>query len=150
MNSAQNTIITNELISHIVVLNQIKKCQKILLKSNLVQSTDLSKANITKYSLWKLQTSDKRNDSKFHNNTNSNPEHILGCIGFITITIICFVIGVLNFSAIDYFMSIRCLLPNNYLIWESTRPISNCEFCTGVNRPIVLPNITEGEFLVRL
>lgn len=40
----------------------------------------------------------------------------------------------------------RCLIPNNYLIWEFTRPVSDCEFCRGVNSALVLENLTKAEF----
>ncbi|KAF7996579.1 hypothetical protein HCN44_002225 [Aphidius gifuensis] len=42
----------------------------------------------------------------------------------------------------------RCYLPNNYLIWEFSRPNSNCNFCRNVKEPIILPtNITRNDFL---
>lgn len=47
---------------------------------------------------------------------------------------------------IKYTQSTRCLIPNNYLVWEFTRPVSNCDFCRGVNSAIVLDNITKEEF----
>lgn len=40
----------------------------------------------------------------------------------------------------------RCLLPNNYLVWEFTRPVSNCDYCRGVDAPLILPNLTREEF----
>ncbi|XP_076656315.1 uncharacterized protein LOC143360975 [Halictus rubicundus] len=40
----------------------------------------------------------------------------------------------------------RCLVPNNYLIWEFTRPISNCDYCRDVTTALILPNLTREEF----
>lgn len=41
----------------------------------------------------------------------------------------------------------RCLLPNNYLVWEFTRPVSSCDYCRDVGAPLVLPeNLTREEF----
>ncbi|CAL7939557.1 unnamed protein product [Xylocopa violacea] len=50
---------------------------------------------------------------------------------------------------IDVIKSIRgtrCLIPNNYFIWEFTRPISNCDYCRGVTSALILPNLTREEF----
>lgn len=47
---------------------------------------------------------------------------------------------------ISYILGTRCILPNNYFIWEATRPISNCQFCINVTRPIILPNVTRENF----
>lgn len=48
---------------------------------------------------------------------------------------------------INYIFGIRCVLPNNYFIWEATRPISDCKFCLNISQPILLPNITKELFL---
>lgn len=68
-------------------------------------------------------------------------------------TIICLIffafIGLFSVVLIDICMGIRCILPNNYLIWEATRPISDCKFCIDIHRPIILSNITKHEFMVR-
>ncbi|XP_058792739.1 uncharacterized protein LOC131665117 isoform X1 [Phymastichus coffea] len=40
----------------------------------------------------------------------------------------------------------RCLLPNNYLVWEFSRPVSDCDFCRGVDSALVLGNLTRDEF----
>ncbi|XP_046663604.1 uncharacterized protein LOC124356569 [Homalodisca vitripennis] len=43
-------------------------------------------------------------------------------------------------------LGIRCFLPNNYFVWEATRPIADCNICRGVNEVLMLPNITREEF----
>ncbi|XP_076395836.1 uncharacterized protein LOC100878361 isoform X3 [Megachile rotundata] len=40
----------------------------------------------------------------------------------------------------------RCLIPNNYFIWEFTRPISNCDYCRDITSALILPNLTREEF----
>ncbi|XP_014471167.1 PREDICTED: uncharacterized protein LOC106742579 [Dinoponera quadriceps] len=41
----------------------------------------------------------------------------------------------------------RCLLPNNYLVWEFTRPVADCGYCRDVDAPLILPaNLTREEF----
>lgn len=49
-------------------------------------------------------------------------------------------------SFMKHLRGARCLVPNNYLLWEFTRPISNCDFCAGVGAPLILPNISQEEF----
>lgn len=50
-------------------------------------------------------------------------------------------------KAIHYILGIRCILANNYFIWEATRPIKDCSFCTNVTEPIVLNNLTKDDFM---
>lgn len=46
-----------------------------------------------------------------------------------------------------YALGTRCLIPNNYFVWEFTRPVSNCEFCRGVDSALILPaNLTRNDF----
>lgn len=40
----------------------------------------------------------------------------------------------------------RCLLPNNYVVWEATRPITDCQMCQDVDDVLVLHNITREGF----
>ncbi|XP_018320366.1 uncharacterized protein LOC108733619 [Agrilus planipennis] len=47
---------------------------------------------------------------------------------------------------VNYAIGIRCLIPNNYFVWEATRPVSDCSYCLKVAKPIVLPNLTQEEF----
>lgn len=65
------------------------------------------------------------------------------------VAIICLLISSPISYLADYMLGIRCILPNNYLIWEATRPISDCSYCRGVNRPLILNNMTQDEFQVR-
>lgn len=44
-------------------------------------------------------------------------------------------------------LGIKCVVPNNYLVWEATRPVADCNICRGVNSVMVLPNVTRDEFL---
>lgn len=45
-----------------------------------------------------------------------------------------------------YILGIRCFVPNNYLIWEATRPVSDCSYCRGIDGPLILPNMTRDSF----
>lgn len=47
---------------------------------------------------------------------------------------------------LEYTLSTRCFVGNNYLVWEATRPISDCNHCRGLKGPIILPNMTKEDF----
>lgn len=47
---------------------------------------------------------------------------------------------------VKYALGTRCFIPNNYLIWEATRPVSNCDFCINITKALILPNLTREEF----
>ncbi|XP_077281711.1 uncharacterized protein LOC143908174 [Temnothorax americanus] len=51
-----------------------------------------------------------------------------------------------NTNVIESFQGTRCLLPNNYLVWEFTRPLTNCDYCRDIEAPLILPNLTKEEF----
>lgn len=50
-------------------------------------------------------------------------------------------------AVINYFLGIRCIVPNNYFVWEATRPVSDCNFCRTITKPIFLENVTREEFV---
>lgn len=47
---------------------------------------------------------------------------------------------------IKYTRGVRCIIPNNYFLWEGTRPISDCQYCRDVESPIILYNISRNDF----
>lgn len=47
---------------------------------------------------------------------------------------------------LNYFLGVRCIIRNNYFVWEATRPLSSCNFCINVSAPVVLLNATQLEF----
>lgn len=50
------------------------------------------------------------------------------------------------FDIIKNVRGTRCLIPNNYFIWEFTRPVSNCDYCRNIDAALILPNLTKDEF----
>ncbi|KAI8127627.1 hypothetical protein CVS40_3058 [Lucilia cuprina] len=50
------------------------------------------------------------------------------------------------YHVLTFILGIKCFLPNNNLVWEATRPISDCSYCRGVQGPLVLKNMTREEF----
>lgn len=47
---------------------------------------------------------------------------------------------------IKYLLGVRCIVPNNYFVWEATRPLSDCNFCVNVSKVQILPNLTREHF----
>lgn len=50
------------------------------------------------------------------------------------------------YEVIHFLLGVRCFVPNNYLVWEATRPISDCGFCRNVRGPLILKNLTREKF----
>ncbi|KAH8303659.1 hypothetical protein KR018_009776, partial [Drosophila ironensis] len=75
-----------------------------------------------------------------HNPNRLNVLWLLGIMFFIMVATPFF------YETISFLLGVRCFLPNNYLVWEATRPISDCEFCQGVRGPLILSNLTREEF----
>lgn len=138
----------------LTISNKIRKLRQHVLKLNQIELNELCEAEIRCYFNWihQLTTIDDKNLTTM---AKSNAEKLcddrkLRVITFFTSTIICLLIAIFHFNITEYFMSIRCFVPNNYLIWEATRPISDCQFCFGIDRPLILPNISQADFLVSL
>lgn len=69
----------------------------------------------------------------------SNRKLIIGIVFFFIFTVVCSFI-------INSFLGARCFIPSNYLVWEVTRPLSDCNYCRNVTKPIILRNITRDKF----
>jgi hypothetical protein len=50
------------------------------------------------------------------------------------------------FDSVMSTLGTRCLLPNNYFIWEATRPATDCSMCKDVKTVLVFGNISRDEF----
>lgn len=122
-----------------MVRSYIHKIREQALASNLIKKNELSCPDIEYVSNHQFTI---RNS--LQNRNDSDIRKIL-----IVITSFCIFFGTINHSFIDILIGVRCFIPNNYLIWEATRPISDCQFCAGVQHPLILPNITRHEFWVR-
>lgn len=66
----------------------------------------------------------------------------------VVFTVFLFVITVFFSYYMNSIFGVRCLIQSNYLVWEATRPVSDCSYCLNVSRPIILRNITRDEFKV--
>ncbi|XP_075170066.1 uncharacterized protein LOC142242032 [Haematobia irritans] len=52
----------------------------------------------------------------------------------------------LFYNLLTFLIGVKCFLPQNVVVWEATRPISDCGFCRGVEGPLILKNMTREEF----
>ncbi|XP_046993418.1 uncharacterized protein LOC124605642 [Schistocerca americana] len=68
----------------------------------------------------------------------------------VTLVAVACVSIVLKIPFVEYIVQsaigIRCILPNNYFVWEATRPITDCEMCKDVKEVLVFHNITREKF----
>lgn len=115
----------NYIRNQMLILHQSGLDLKICIK-DLRQCLDISNQKIT--------------TTLFYNVT---PSRINLIVAFIFLIL---VFKLQLYNIVNDFIGARCLLANNYLIWEISRPISNCKFCEGVDRPIVLHNVTKSAF----
>lgn len=135
------------------IRNQILDFRKFAIQSNLIGADDLRAAEIEHIFGFaqptKVNFQSELKKSTSHSSTNrKKADRIVGIVICIGVTALCILIGAINTNVIDNFFGIRCFVPNNYFVWEATRPISNCRFCEGIRRPLILPNMTQNEFLV--
>lgn len=140
---------------------EIRALRQNVLKSNLIDFNELCDAEFNHYLNWKRQTdglphatiTDQQKAEHRQRQTKSKVQQ--NVYGIKTVLSMGAILGIaiglmlLNCNVvIEYFTSIRCFVPNNYMIWEATRPISNCQFCAGVKRPLILSNLSQTEFSV--
>lgn len=122
------------------------------LASNLVSGPELCEAIYKCISLTTTTSNDCEcrktgcYQTAIPNNSEADGWNLL--IKIVVIAIICLLISSPIAYLAEYVLGTRCFLPNNYLIWEATRPISDCSYCKGVNRPLILKNMTQDEFQV--
>lgn len=91
------------------------------------------------------QLEGNNNNNRVASNCSLNRVSFL--FGFSIILIICVGTPLLN-KLFEHLLGMRCFVPNNYLVWEATRPKSDCSFCSGYDGPLILPNMTREQFAV--
>lgn len=133
---------------------ELNKLHLNALASNLVSGPELCEAIYKCISLTATTSNDCESTKAGCHRTampiaiNTETDGCYYLIKIVIVTIICLLISSPIAYLAEYVLGIRCFLPNNYLIWEATRPISDCSYCKGVNRPIILKNMTQEEFQV--
>lgn len=95
-----------------------------------------------------LRSARIHSDERFTRSLTKN-RHNLNILYAIAILVVSVILAILVIQPfIAYVLGIRCFVPNNYLVWEATRPVSDCSYCRSVRRPLILPNMTREEFMV--
>lgn len=55
-------------------------------------------------------------------------------------------VSVLSEDVRNAALGVHCVVPNNFLVWEATRPIANCSICQGVRGVVELENVSRVDF----
>lgn len=133
-----------------IVRNEIKRIRSDALKTNQIDiETELLRVEFDYVLKQRLPTStNNTNGPNDVNNRKTDRCHFR--IIFIVVIVIGIFFGALSSNLIDVILGIRCFMPNNYLVWEATRPISDCNFCIGVQSPLIFMNISREEFSVSI
>lgn len=120
------------------------------LKEEIIKSQCRAKASGIHVSRLKELCKFARENVSEDRSTRSQRRRTIASVSFWIAAVAVFVVAVAVrfFDVFEDVAAARCLLPNNYLIWEATRPISDCAFCEGVSGPIILRNITKKQFEV--
>ncbi|XP_073974974.1 uncharacterized protein isoform X2 [Rhodnius prolixus] len=70
-----------------------------------------------------------------------------GPLGFSAFSLIFIILALPYFDGMmKTVFGVKCVVPNNYLVWEATRPLADCSICSNLSSVIVLPNVTREEF----
>lgn len=133
-----------------IISNEIKRIRSHALKSNKIDTeTELLCVEFD-YVLKQRLPPSTNNTNVLIDVHNRKTDFCHFRMIFIIVILIGIFIGALNSNLIDAVLGVRCFIPNNYLIWEATRPISDCSFCIGVQRPLILMNTSREEFSVSI
>ncbi|EAA05078.4 AGAP011086-PA, partial [Anopheles gambiae str. PEST] len=126
-------------------MDRVKLCDQILLQKLHLLSNEVLRTNrgITERDMEEAfkQSIGYRAPRFFPQN-----DGILAIVYSAIFVVVLFIITPFLAGFLELALGMRCIVPNNYLIWEATRPVSNCDFCRGVDRPIILQNLTREEF----
>lgn len=117
-------------------LEEYKQIHDSALRNNEISEFDL-------YSALRGHRNHNRRPAYIHN----LPYQQLCAISLIGILSIAIGIPLLK-QLYEQMIGVRCFIPNNYMIWEATRPVADCTYCRGITQPRILPNVTQSEFQV--
>ncbi|KAJ9588473.1 hypothetical protein L9F63_018129 [Diploptera punctata] len=71
---------------------------------------------------------------------------VIVAITIVGVVLISILLKIVFDSLMKTTLGTRCLLPNNYFIWEATRPVTDCNMCKDVKNILIFENITREEF----
>lgn len=127
------------------IQHKIHELRTNALNTNLINANELFDVEDALFVKWKMQSNYVL---KYLMYDSKKSERSNRFVIFTVLTVICILIAAINFNVFEYVLGIRCFVPNNYLIWEATRPESDCRFCIGIEKPLILQNMSRDEFLV--
>lgn len=98
--------------------------------------------------LEKLSFDDGRSHKSDKNSFLSTSIYLLSVIAVVFVTL--FFSFLVKFPILDVLvdntLGIRCVIPNNYFIWEATRPVTDCSICENVTEVLNLHNVSRESF----
>lgn len=124
------------------IRRKIHLLRRNVVQLNLISSNDLTVAENEFFEQSKYQANRQNNAARPYRSIKK-----LVIIASIITLCVAFIAIHLN-GMIGRIFGVRCFLPNNYLVWEATRPESDCQFCSGIKQPVILQNITRDKFYV--
>ncbi|KAL1382810.1 hypothetical protein pipiens_013216 [Culex pipiens pipiens] len=125
---------------------RVKLCDQILLHKLHLLNNAVSRTGVTEREMeeaFKLSIGYRPSRLSWAMSWNDGTLSILYSVIFL---IALFVLTPFLASFFEVILGTRCIVPNNYLVWEATRPLSDCDFCRGVQSPIILSNCSREEF----
>ena len=124
-----------------------KKIQKLFEKFVLLNKKMLDNNNKL-YELEKFSFIDERSVKSEKIGFLSTSIYLLSAI--IVIFLTAFLSFLVKFPILDILvdntLGIRCVIPNNYFIWEATRPVTDCSMCENVTEVLNLQNCSREQF----
>lgn len=110
---------------------RVKLCDQILLHKLHVLNNAVSQKGVTEREMEEAfkQSIGYRPSRLSWTQWNDGTLSILYSVIFV---IALFVLTPFLASFIEVILGTRCIVPNNYLVWEATRPLSDCDFCRGM------------------
>lgn len=118
-------------IFNTIILPKLKELNEAALTTNVVTEEDL---RIARKNYFKSQKSIFQ------------ASNII--VGLIILVLSIFLTFPLLSRGLANFLGIRCIVPNNYIVWEATRPITDCNYCKTIDGPLILSNISRANFQV--
>lgn len=139
----------NNQADHLDFHRNFDKLYKNALETNLVNEQELYDAICLSKNKNEVSKDHRQNLNDL--SLRFNDDNLYEIILFSIIFVLCLIIGIpIVRFLLEQMLGVRCFVPNNYLVWEATRPISDCSFCEGIKKPLILPNMTQEEFLVTI
>ncbi|KAK6632699.1 hypothetical protein RUM43_013469 [Polyplax serrata] len=129
------------------IIQNHEKIQKVFEKFVLL-NRKMVEHKFSLVELEKLSFDDGRSRKSDKNSFLSTSIYLLSVIAVVFVTL--FFSFLVKFPILDVLvdntLGIRCVIPNNYFIWEATRPVTDCSICENVTEVLNLHNVSRESF----